>query len=407
MNTPVLDKIGEEVGKVSDVLISQGEIFPRVCAWEVRKGKEFRLIPKDEIDYFSKRVIALTIQQDKIVLYEPSSRDLFLVKDLLDRQIIDIHGAKVVRVNDLKLMRLNHDFHLAGADIGLSGLIRRLNLEGPVKTILGLLRKPHPEQVVAWNFVELIPGEKPKVKLTVEQNKINQLHPADIAEILTSLSPQDRAVVMEALDEEKAASALGEVETGITLDILGDLSKEKVAAILKEMNPDDAADILGELPKEKVTEILSTLELREAADLENLLKHPENTAGGLMTTEFISLSEKLTVEQTIQYLREKAPDAETIYYLYVVDDEDQVIGVVSLRDLIVAKPTTLLSAIMAAKLVKVHSSASKEEVAELIAKYDLLAVPVVDESERLIGIITVDDVVDILLSRRWKRKKGG
>jgi flagellar motility protein MotE (MotC chaperone)/sporulation protein YlmC with PRC-barrel domain len=313
LNTPVLDRTGDDVGRVSDVLISLGEIFPRVCAVEIKRDKQTRLISKEDVDYFSKRVITLKIAGDKIVLYQPSSRDLFLVKDLLDRQIIDIYGAKVVRVNDLKLMRFNADFHLAGADIGLSGLIRRLNLERPVKALQSLFKKPHHEHVIAWNFVELIPGEKPKVKLTVEQNKINQLHPADIAEILTGLSPQDRAVVMETLDEEKAASALGEVETEITLDILDDLSKEKVASILKEMNPDDAADILGELPKEKVSEILSTLELREAADLKDLLKHPEHTAGGLMTTEFISLSEKLTVEQTIQHLREKAPDAETIY----------------------------------------------------------------------------------------------
>jgi magnesium transporter len=404
LNAPVLDRAGEPVGKLSDCIIVPGEAFPRITALEVKSNDKVLAIPMEAVDHFSKWIITLKDSKERITQHQPSPHDLYLVKDFLDKQVIDIHGAKVVRINDLKLMRFNGEYHLTGADIGLRGLCRRLKLEDFLQKLLGLFKKKLPEKVIAWNFVELLSPEKPRVKLTVEQSKINQLHPADIAEILTELSPQERTAVMEHLDDEKAADALGDVEPEISLEILDDLSAEKAASILQEMKPDEAADILGELPEEKVTEILSEIGGEEAADLKNLLAHKEDTAGGLMTPKFISLSGNLTVEEAINKLREMSPDAETIYYLYVVDEEEHLKGVVSLRDLIVSKPTTPLNAIMTSKVVKVLSSATKEEVAEIIAKYDLLAVPVVDESGKLLGIVTVDDVMAELVPPRWKRR---
>lgn len=358
----------------------------------------------EQVDHFSKWAITLKEAGDRLTARPPEPHDLHLAKDFLDKQIIDIHGAKVVRVNDLKLMRFNGEYHLTGADIGLAGLCRRMNLDKLVDGFLHIFKRHLPEKVIAWNFVERLSGDKPTVKLTVEQSKVNQLHPADIAEILTDLSPQERTAVMETLDEETAASALRGVEPEIGLEILDDLSAEKAASILEEMSPDDAADILGELPAEKVQQILSGIGPEEAADLQKLLKHEEDTAGGLMTPEFISLPGNLTVDQAIHQLREMSPEAEMVYYLYVVDDEDHLKGVVSLRDLIVSKPNTPLNGIMTTKIVKVPLSAEKQEVAESIAKYDLLAVPVVDESNKLVGIVTVDDVVDELIPSRWRRK---
>lgn len=406
INTAVLDKNGEEVGLLSDLLIgAYGETFPKITGVEIRSRKEKKILSKDDIDLLSHRVVTLRTSAGLIVSREPAPEDLFLARDFLDKQILDIHGAKVVRVNDLKIAYLNKDFHLIAADVGFRGLLRRMNLEKSVNQVLHWVGKPLQEHLIPWNFVEPISSGHPKVKLTVPQSKITQLHPADIAEILKDLAPAERTAVMESLNEEMAAEALHDVAPQLSLEILDDLTPEKAASILEEMNPDDAADILAELPEEHRRHILSGMDAEEAADLkELLLHHDEETAGGLMTPEYISLPDDLTAEQTINRLRELSPEAETIYYLYVVNQNDHLEGVVSLRDLIVAKPNLKLKEFMTTKIIKVATSAKKEEVAELIAKYDLLALPVVDESKKLVGIITVDDAMDLLIPQRRSRK---
>lgn len=401
---PVIDRAGNEVGILSDLVVAAGEVFPRVIGLEIKSETQTKIVSSHQVDLLSHWVVTLKEIQARLPLRSAMPTDLFLAKDFLDKQILDIDGAKVVRVNDLKIARFNGDFHLIAADVGLSGLLRRLKVESLLKKATHMLGKPLHDHLVAWNLVEPISGHNPKVKLMIPQSKMSQLHPADIAQILKELSPPERAAVLESLDEEKAAEALHDVEPALTLDILDDLSPEKATSILEEMNPDDAADILSELPQEKVEEILSDISAEDAADLKQLLSHREDTAGGLMTTEFVSLPEELSAAEAIARLRKLSDDTETVYYLYITDHEEHLKGVVSLRNLIVAESHAKLKDIMAAKPVKVTSSAHKEEVVELIAKYDLLALPVVDGSEKLVGIVTVDDIVDVLLPARWKRK---
>lgn len=383
-----------------------GETFPKITGLEVKRGGERKIFSKDDLDLLSRHIVTLRNPIGRIAPREPEPQDLFLAKDFLDKQIVDIHGAKVVRLNDLKLGYLNGELRLIAGDVGFRGLLRRMNLEKPLDSILLLFGKRLQEHLIPWNFVEPISSHTTKVKLTVPQSKITQLHPADIGEILKNLAPPERAAVMESLDKEVAAEALHDVEPELSLEILDDLPPEKAASILAEMNPDDAADILAELPLEHRRGILAGMPAKEALGLTDLLSHHnEATAGGLMTTEYVSLSQEFTAEQTINRLRAIAPEAETIYYLYVVDRDDHLQGIVSLRDLIVAKPDTPLKSIMTTKIVKVPTTAKKEEVAQLIAKYDLLAIPVVNQVDKLVGIITVDDAMDVLISLRSRRRK--
>jgi Mg2+ transporter MgtE len=239
------------------------------------------------------------------------------------------------------------------------------------------------------------------------QRQLRELHPADIAEILTDLDLHDRASMFRSLDTETAADALAEVDDPrIQSQLLDTLPEEQAADILDEMQPDEAADLLGELPPEKSTALLREMDRDEAEDVRELLTYEPDTAGGMMTTDLVALADDLTVTQTLARLRELAPDIEHIYYVFVVDAEGRLVGVLNLRQLILADPSTPVRAIMIDDPVRVHHTDSRDSVAEIVEKYDLLALPVVDDLGVLIGMITVDDVVSHIAKQAWHRKLG-
>jgi Mg2+ transporter MgtE len=240
--------------------------------------------------------------------------------------------------------------------------------------------------------------------VTVPRTKLALLHPADIADIVEEMGADDRRQVFEELDVETAAEALSEVEPEMQASIVTDLDEERAADILEEMAPDEAADLLQDLPEQQREDLVDLMQKDEAEDVEELLTYPEDSAGGIMTTDFIALPANLTAGAAIDRLRELQPDPELTYYLYVVDAQGRLDGVISLRDLVVAKPATPISDVMDRNVLKVDGASPKEEVAALIAKYDLLALPVVDARRKLLGTVTVDDVVEIMLPRGWKKR---
>jgi len=244
----------------------------------------------------------------------------------------------------------------------------------------------------------------PAIKLKVSHDKLSLLHPADIADIVSELSPDDRVGLLESLDKEVAADTVEEMVPEHQAGALIEMEPKKAAEILKEMEPDDAADLLADLPDEKVAELLGIIKKEEADELRELMTHPEDTAGGIMTTEFIALPVNLSVEKAINHIRKMEPDAETIYYAYVVGKDEKLLGVLSLRKMIVSKPDTKISDIMDANPVAVNITDEQEEAAKLIAKYNLLAVPVVDDEGRLEGIVTVDDAIDVVIPTAWKKR---
>jgi len=404
---PVLDQTGEEIGKLKDIIVGTGEPFPAITSLVVTAGKDTYLLPWDMINLFNRRVITVNARIDELKPAPVSPTDILIVRDILDKQIVDINGAKLVRVNDLELGDVKGKLCLVAADISLRGLLRRLGVEKGGEKIFSLFKYKLLPKLLSWRYVQTIEPKVTRLTLNVSRQKVSSLHPADLAEIISEVSHDERAAIFGSLDVDTAAEALHELEPRVQVDIIDDMSKERASDILERMPPDEAADVLGDLPEAKAKELINLMEKEEAEDVQELLEHEEDTAGGLMTTEYLAFPPDMTVEEAIKELRLEAPDVETIYYLYIVDREDRLEGVLSLKHLILATPQTLLGDIMITPVKTLPLDAQEQDVAEFISKYNLLAAPVVDENGVMHGIVTVDDVLDFLLptASRKKRRK--
>jgi len=401
---PVLDGDGEPIGRVADLIVAVGDRYPPVTGLVVETDRRRIFLPWSSVDHLDAGGSRLRTRTIDIGKFQQRPDEILLRADLMDKQIVDIDGRKVVRVNDLRLDEIEGRLHLVAVDVGAAGLARRLGLGRGFRTLARNLRLPVPERYIDWEDVDPVETSIASIKLRVPHAGLAELHPADLATIIDQLAPKDRAGVLAALDDEAAADVFEEMEPETQVEVLEDLDPARAADILEEMSPDDAADLVADLSDETREEILALMERDEAEELGELLAYPEDTAGGMMTTEFVSLPAGLSCAQAIDRLRELEPDAETIYYVYVTDDEDRLVGVLSLRDLIVAKPDTAVAEVMIPEPVTVGALADEDEVAEVVAHYNLLAVPVVDASGHLVGIVTVDDAMDAILPDAWRKR---
>jgi CBS domain-containing protein len=401
---PVRDLHGEPIGTVADLIVAIGDRYPPVTGIVVKtNGREIFLL-WGSVTSLDAGGATLGTSAIDISKFQQRPNEIRLKQDLMDRQIVDIDGRKVVRVNDLRLDEVEGSLHLVAVDVGPSGLLRRLGIEGPWRTLAHGLHRDVPERYIDWEDVDPVERTIASVKLRVPHKGLAELHPADLATIIDQLSRSDRVGVIAALDDEAAADAIGEMEPETQVDILEDLEPARAADILEEMDPDEAADLVADLSNESRVEILGLMEKDEAEEVQELMTYGEETAGGIMTTEFVAVPATLTAAQTIDRLRELEPTAETIYYVYDTDAENCLVGVLSLRDLIVAKPNTVISKFMYDEPVAVRTDASQNEVTGVVARYNLLAVPVVDADGHLEGIVTVDDAIDTLLPQPSKRR---
>ncbi len=391
----IYDHEGRRVGELRDLAIRWDRGTPKATGIKYAKGVN-RLIPVEQLDNFNHEGLKLkgALAEERLVPLQPD--EIYLGKWLMDKQIIDIKGAKVVRVNDIKIFWLQSGERKyllpVAVDIGLRGLARRLGVE--------FLLKKRENHFVWWHSIQHLEEKTASLQLVSERAQLDKLHPADLADILEDLDYKKRTDVMEDLDVETAAEAFAEMEADTQIEIIEHLGSEQAADLLEEMPPDEAADLLGELPEEKADELLNLMEPEEAQEVRELMEHEEDTAGALMTTEFIALPPELTVAQAFPELRKQAAEAETIYYLYILGEGETLLGVVSLRELLVAEPETKLTDIMQTRIISVLPDDPHERVTELIDKYGLLALPVVEESGKMEGIITVDDVLDMLIPDR-------
>ncbi len=278
-------------------------------------------------------IILLNKNLNDIEDYTPTPDDLYLIRDVLDKQIIDTNGVRVVRVNDLELTRVESNIYIANVDISSAGLLRRLGIGSIARR-----RSKSDQQIqgagsISWDHVELLSGDEP-LRLKVPGEKITELHPADLAEIVSDLSRQEGSKFLGSLDVKTVADTLEEVEPEFQASLIQEMPDERLADVLEEMAPDEAADLLAQLPEERSQELLKLMEDDEAKDVLKLLTYPEDSAGGIMNTEFCVVKPDMTAEDVLTYLRSNAEEAETIYYLYVVDQEERLAGVFSLRDLV-------------------------------------------------------------------------
>ena len=416
----IYDIEGKRLGVLRDICVSLNETFPAVTALiaHATLGNITMVIPWSQVDSIEEPQIHLTVKQARVASYTPQPDELLLRRDILDKQIVDTQGFRVVKVNDLKLAQIKGTARLIGVDISFSGLLRRLGILAPVEIVSRALPLRLSERIITWNYVEPIQvvrvgttgqlapalagasvgtaGIVSRVQLNVSHTKLADLRPADIADILEQLDLEEAGAVLGQLDTETAADTLNEVESPLQSELLSELDPERASDLLEILAPDDAADILADIPQDEAERLLNLMPANEAQPIRELLRYGDETAGGIMTTEVLSLSQDLTVEETLAYLRQRSAHLEMIYYLYIVDEEQRLVGVVSLRELVVAEATARLKDLMDHDVIKVNTDTDQEEVARVIAKYDLLGVPVVDENNRLVGLVTVDDVIDVL-----------
>ena len=405
MKKPVLDPNGDDLGRVKDLLIVKGEPLPKVSALIIEKKKNIFKLSWNDLNIFNKRIISANVYVKALQPYELNEKDLLLVRDILDKQIVDANGVKVVRVNDVKLEGLDTEAVLIAVDVGMRGIMRRLGVERGGEDLMKLFRKHLPYNLISWNYLQPLEPKLTTISLTVPRQMVSELHPADIAEIISQVSHKEGTTFFKGLDVETAAEALSELQPDVQAAIITGMDTEKAADIIEEMPPDEAADVLSDLPVDKAKEILEIIEKEEAEDIQELLSHEEDTAGGIMTNVFIAYHPDITVKEAVQKFKKDAEEVETVYYIYVIDTDEKLMGVISLRELLLAGLDARLSDIMETKLKMVTPDTDEVEVAEIISKYNLLALPVVDTEGFMLGIVTIDDIIDRLLPPAAKRKR--
>jgi CBS domain-containing protein len=401
----VFDASGHRLGKINDILVRPRDHFPFVSKVAVRLDSKGGIvyIPWDLVRSASYEGFRLSTSLEAAAQEAPEEADVSVRARILDRQIVDVSGKRVVRVHDLKFGAVGDEVLLTHVDIGTRGMLRRLGYEHFTLGLCNILHIRFSERLIAWEHVQL-PTEGDEIHFDESREAIENMQPADLADIAESLSAPERAAFLGAMDEEIAADALQEMEPGLQVSVVNELSDEQASDIIEEMDPDAGADLLADLPEERADAILNLMEPDEAADLRELLQYPDDSAGGLMTVEYVAIPQGITAAEALQRLRLDAQDAETIYYVYVVDPDEHLVGVMSLRDLVIAPPDAIVDDIMDENVVRVGLDANQRDIAHTVAHYNLLAVPVVDEEDRLQGIVTVDDAIDAAIPTSWKKR---
>ena len=391
------------IGKIQDIVVSLNFMRPKVVALQVRTKHGSQLIDFDKVR-ITKEDGQYTMHCSELVTYTPdASACKPLKKTVLDRQIVDINGRKVVRVNDLRLAVLEDGTYLIAVDVGMEGLLRRLG----VAKLLVCLLKPFgvsvPNHLILWDEVETVDTGRTGIRLSSEVSNIGRLHPSDVADIIDSLDRNAQMAVFRSLDHEKAADVLEELEPETQASVLEMLPLEHAADLLESMPSDEVADILDGLNDEKAQALLDEMEDEASDEVRELMEYEDDSVGSIMSKDFIFFNENQTVADVFASLRQSRPESDSIYYLYIVNDEGQLVATVSLRDLIISDPDSTLSMIMSANIISVLDTDRIEAIVEIIDKYNLLAVPVTDDDQKLLGIVIINDVVYSLLRARKRR----
>ena len=402
LNRPVFDTRKEKIAVIKDVIVRYGlEDYPPLIGLVARYRRRNFFIPSRDFKDLGLNGATMTSTILDLTPFIRRDGEVLLGKDVLDNQLIDVDGKRVVRVNDVQIIEAGDLWRVSGADVSLQGFVRRLMPKG-------FFGSDRVVEVIDWADVGYLATDTTTVtvQLKSSKDKLSRLHPVEIAQLAETLSPIHRTEVVESLDDEIAADTLEEMSTEAQARILEDLDEERAADILEEMSPDDAVDVLDEMDDDKAQELFDLMEDHEKADVAELMHFDHDTAGGLMTTEFLVFPKDLTVGETIAGLRQMAETPNMIYYLYVVEEVDswKLCGLISLRSLILADPTFKLADVMRSDFRFAHPSESAEAVAQTIAEYNLLALPVIDDEGDIAGIVTVDDAMEILLPKNLQRR---
>ena len=399
------DAQGIFVGRVTELFIEPADQPNRVARLLLGREKYQPLVVRyDQVGFVAPGTVRLIVEEGQLEHYRPNEAWLAVQKDLLDQQIIDTNGRKVVRVNDIDLaeQRTNGtvELRVTLVDVGLTGAVRRLLQGLAPPSVIRRIQQKLPTKQIQWEFVNLIePDPLRRVKLRITHQKLERLHPADLADIMEELSPAERESIIASVDDETAAEALAELDARLTAQIVEKMDPEKAADIIEEMEPDAAADVLAGLTPEASQEVLSEMPREEAQEVRELLEFDESTAGGMMNSDFVLVGEAATRDEVVEWIRGKDVNLEQVDTVIVIDGQARLSGVVAVARLLLASGEQALAELKSEPLVSVRADAEEKEVFELFDKYNLRSLSVVDEDGRPMGSITVDDVVTRLCKR--------
>lgn len=392
------------VGRVREFFIEPAEQPNRVSHFLISRGRFQPLVAShDQVSSIAPGRVTLNVNERALAAYHPNEAWLAVRKDLLDQQIIDTAGRKVVRVNDVDFAEFrsngNVELRIAQVDVGLPGALRRL-LQGVAPSLLvHKLQQRLPQRSIRWEFVNLIePDPLRRVKLRITHEKLEDLHPADLAEMMEELSAAERQGIIASLDEETAAAVLAELDERLTTQIVEKLDPEKAADIIEEMAPDAAADLLADLSKETSEELLEEMPNQEAAEVRGLLAFDPATAGGMMNTEFTFVSELSTRDEVLDWMRGQELNFEQLDTIVLIDKAAQFSGTVPVARMLLAASDQRMSELKSEPLVSITPDSGEKDVFELFDKYNLRMLTVVNAENRPIGTVTVDDVVSRLVN---------
>ena len=402
LKLPVVDVDGEKLGVVNDFGIATGEVFPHVTSLAFRgPGKTpFMISWRKYVDRIDDTGVYLKTSATDVRFSYLQPTELLLARDVLNKQIVDTQGLKVVRVNDIKFsMSGENQLRLLGAEVGARGLLRAISprLEHVVEGFMKRIGKPMSEDIIAWSYMDLLERSTQNIQLSVSHKTLGELHPADIADIIEQLDPRLRAQVFAQLDTAQAAEAISELDDDdLMAEMLEGLSDTDASSMLAMMDPDDAADLIEELDYEKAEKLLRLMGVKEQKAIRQLLGYEEDTAGRIMTSEFVSLPSTATVNDAIDAMKQLDEDFESVYYVYTEDPSGMLTGVLSMRTLVCADHDERLSNLAYRDVVWVSPDLDQEDVAEEMSKYNLVAIPVCDENRHILGIVTFDDAMDVI-----------
>lgn len=403
---------GDDIGIIKDLLVNalpSGNADPNeqlVTGVKLRINKETKLYSFKSFRVVKAREILNVACTDLIELSnEEAENGLLLVETILDKQIVDMNGRKLVRVNDVRLATLPTGTFAIAVDIGIEGLLRRIGISMPIKRFLSIFKINIPAKFILWDDVQAVDFSNMNIRLSKSYSKLHTLHPSDLADIIEDLGKKSSMSVFSSLDEEKAADVLEELETHAQIHILENLPVNKAADVLEKMPADEVADILDELEDDKAEMLLKEMDLVSSQEVRDLLEYDDDLVGSIMTTDYLSFSATTTVAEVLVELRSKKPESAELYNMFVTKSDDELIGSFNLRDLVVSEPNLSVSSIMKSEPVSLFDNQKVSAIAEIVSKYNLLAVPVVDPDNLLQGMVVVDDVIeDLIHKRRTKRR---
>jgi CBS domain-containing protein len=399
---------GTVLGRIKDFLIDQSPvpgkesepIRPRVVAIRVKSGADYRVLDftSFEIKKF-KRKLRITCLEVHDISPDNFTNCLWLAGNILDKQIVDINGRKLVRVNDIRMVMIPAGTYAIAVDVGMEGLMRRIGIDKPITTMLDPFKVDIPGKFILWDDIAAVDFSNASIRLSKPSSKLNTLHPSDLADIIEDLDKATRTYIFAQLDEETAADVLEELEPHAQIHIVESLPVEKVADVLEKMPADEVADLLDVLAEDKAEKLLEEMEKESSEEVRELLEYPNKYVGSLMTTDFYTFNEDLTVQATLEELRRLKPEPAHIYTIIVVDRHERFLSSIQLGELVIADPAKHLKDIMNRHAVSVFDDDKVDSLAELVSRYNLISVPVINKDRLMEGVVVVEDIVEDLLSR--------